>query len=186
MGNTTVNWEKYESRNARKSGNRTERFYEVTCGICGLTYGLRKHDARKAVAENRTCKKCQTSAAGKRGYKVTAAKLGNDFALQAVIKTQLANPSKPEQQIAVWLDELGVSYTRQVIVNLATSRYIVDFMLADGRGIEGAGGYYHARNKQSKDEQLAEMMIVLFLTDDLVMKNPDAAFGIIKKFVSQG
>ncbi|PWR46455.1 hypothetical protein DK295_15280, partial [Listeria monocytogenes] len=65
-----------------------------------------------------------------------------------------------------------------------STRYIVDFMLADGKGIEGAGGYWHARNKQAKDELLAQAMIVLFITDAMVMNQPAEALTLITRFVN--
>jgi len=184
MGTTTVNWANYTEKVARKNSARLEKFYEMTCGGCGSTYELRKYDANKAVAENRVCKKCQLAARQAKGYAVCAQKYGDDFVVQLVIKQQLSNPSKPEQQIAAWLDQLGVGYQRQVVIDLGVTRYIVDFLLSDGKAIEGAGGYWHARNKQQKDAMLAESMIVLFLNDDLVMNNPAEAFALITRYVN--
>lgn len=181
MGNTTVNWNTFEYR--LTTGGKRRKHHEVTCGACGNTHMLRADDARKAERLNRPCKSCHTSAIGKIGYQVTAAKMGKDFALNAVAGYQLANPSKPEQQIADWLDEMGVSYTRQVIVELGISRYIVDFVLANGKGIEGAGGYWHAKNKQAKDVLLAAAMQMLFVTDDLVMNDPVNARALIAEYV---
>jgi len=170
-------------RKPRKDGTRPEKYYRVNCR-CGHTTHLRLHDARNAVVENRQCADCQRAQASAKGFSVCAQKYGEDFAIKAVIKAQLDNPSKPERQIAAWLDELGVSYQRQVVVNLGSTRYIVDFMLADGKGIEGVGGYWHARNKQAKDELLAQAMIVLFITDDLVMNQPAEALTLITRFVN--
>jgi len=170
-------------RKPRKNGARKEKYYRVNCR-CGHTTHLRLHDARNAVVENRQCGDCQRHEASEKGFKVCAQKYGEDFAIKAVIKYQLENPSKPERQIAAWLDELGVSYQRQVVVNLGSTRYIVDFMTADGKGIEGAGGYWHARDKQDKDELLAQAMLVLFVTDDLVMNQPADALALITRFVN--
>lgn len=167
----------------RRDGNRQERYYELTCGQCSNTYHLRMHDARKAVTENRPCKSCAARTAGAVGAAVTMERYGKEFLLAQVVKQQLAHPSRPEQQIAIWLDELGVTYKRQVIVNLGSCNYIVDFMLDGGKCIEGAGGYWHDLNKGDKDEMLAQAMIVLFLTDELVMKSPTEAFALIKRFV---
>lgn len=170
-------------RKPRKNGSRMEKYYRVNCR-CGHTTHLRIHDARNAVVDNRECADCQRAKASAKGFSVCAQKYGEDFAIKAVIKHQLENPSKPERQIAAWLDELGVKYQRQVVVNLGFTRYIVDFMLADGKGIEGAGGYWHARNKQEKDELLAQAMLVLFVTDDLVMNQPAEALALITRFVN--
>lgn len=171
-------------RKPRTNGTRTERYYALTCGKCGNKYHLRLHDARKAVAENRICNHCNQRELARKGYAACVEKHGVDFTLKFVTEYQLAHPSKPEQQIAAWLDQLGVSYQRQVVINLGgNTRYIVDFYLDNGKAIEGAGGYWHARNKGAKDEKLASMLNVLFVTDTLINDDPELALETISKFV---
>lgn len=183
MNQTTLDLTKFV-RKPRKNGNRNERYYALTCGLCGGEYHLRLHDARKAVAENRACSHCNQKALAKAGYAACVRKHGVDFTLKFVTEYQLAHPSKPEQQIIKWLDELGVKYQRQVTVDLGNGmRYIVDFFFDNGKAIEAAGGFWHAKNKQSKDSILATILNVLFINDDVIMQQPDVAFAKISAFV---
>ena len=170
-------------RKPRKNGKRTERYYALTCGNCGEKYHLRIHDARKAVEENRVCAHCNQIAQSKKGYAACVRKHGEDFTIKFVTEYQLAHPSTTEQQIMAWIDKLGVTYQRQVVVNLGgKSRYIVDFYFDNGKAIEAAG-YWHIQKKGAKDEKLASLLNVLFVTDDSVKGQPELTFETIAKFI---
>lgn len=164
----------------RPNGTKRETHYAVTYGCCGATKFLHKQNATKALQENRVCGNCQRLA----NYKTVQAKYGTDFLVEKTIERQLANPSKPERQIMVWLDELGVDYLRQQIVKLGKGRYVVDFLLADGRAIEGSGGYWHPINKAHKDVELALILNVLFIDDELVNSHASEARAAIAQFVN--
>lgn len=178
MQQTTVNYSDKQLL-PRKNGTRRDTCYAVTYGCCGTVKYMHKQNAEKAVAENRRCEKCHCN----ENYEQLKAKYGVDFLVQKTIERQLANPSKPEKQIMVWLDEMGVNYLRQQIVKLGKGRYVVDFLLADGRAIEGTGGYWHPINKADKDVELAGILNVLFVDDDLTNNNPVAARAAIAEFV---
>lgn len=179
MNTTTVDFNNSKLI-ARPNGTRRETHYAVTYGCCGATKFLHKQNATKAQTENRVCGNCQRLA----NYRKVQATHGTDFLVQKTIERQLANPSKPERQIMVWLDEMGVDYLRQQIVKLGKGRYVVDFLLADGRAIEGSGGYWHPLNKAHKDAELAQILTVLFIDDSLTTASPAEARAAIEKFVS--
>ncbi len=94
-----------------------ETFFPVRCAnvACGRVRWLRRDAALKAEQEQRMCRHCQTSQAGKLGYATTVARYGVDFALKAVRQTQLAHPTRYERLLAGWLDEIPVYYQSQVI-----------------------------------------------------------------------
>lgn len=181
MSKTTLNTDNFINK-PRKDGTRNERYYEVTHS-CGHTSHLRIHDARNAVTNNGVCRTCHSRKAAAKGYAACVRKYGAEFPIKFVIKHQLANPSKPEQQIMKWLTELNVGFDRQVPINLGGYYYIADFMLSNGKVIEASGGYWHAKDKGEKDAKLASAMLVLFLTDELVMKNPAEALRILTEYV---
>src|SRR5204863_147029 len=92
-----------------------ETFYPVRCANteCGRVRWLSRSAALKAEQEQRVCRHCQTSQAGKLGYAATAARHGVDFALRAVRQRQVDHPTYHEQIIAAWqriLPEDGFLY----------------------------------------------------------------------------
>ena len=65
---------------------------------------------------------------------------------RAIAEGRISPVSKLEDEVAVVLDGLGVSYARQVPVRGAAGRFVacVDFMLSDGRALEVNGTFWHA------------------------------------------
>src|SRR5262249_37945452 len=118
-----------------------ETFYPVRCANsdCGRIRWLSRSAALKAEQEQRVCRHCQTSQAGKLGYAATVARHGVDFALGHVRQNQLDHPSPYEQVLAVWLAEIPVDYQQQVIFSATdpdgtNHNFILDFELLTSRG----------------------------------------------------
>src|SRR5579871_6800104 len=76
--------------------DRREMFFPTTCPECQSVRWLTRSAAEKAQAEQRKCRRCQTSDAGKLGWAATSALYGADFALKASQRHQLLHPSRPE------------------------------------------------------------------------------------------
>src|SRR5690349_3809005 len=89
--------------------HRRETYYPVACANpdCANVRWLRKSDAQKADLEQRMCRKCQTSEAGKLGFAVTRARYGPEAALRWVQQSQLAQPSSQEIIVDGWLADMA-------------------------------------------------------------------------------
>ncbi len=164
--------------------NRHEMHFPVHCAnpTCKTIRWLTKSNAEKAEAENRLCRKCQASAAGKKGYAATVAAYGRAFALNAVRASQLANPSSDEVIVHNWLDELALPFNPQVIfvANDATGashQFIIDFVVQTPAGDVAVevNGYHHKKLRALRDYWLVQLYPgeVLFIDTDDIHRVPD-------------
>lgn len=143
-----------------------ETFYPVRCANtdCGRIRYLTRCDALKAEQEQRVCRHCQTSQAGKLGYAATAARYGVDFALRAVRVRQVAHPTHHEQLMAAWLKEIPVYYQTQVIFSASDPagilhNFILDFELLTSTGCVAVevNGWHHQQYRAERDAHLAHL-----------------------------
>lgn len=147
------------------SRNRRETFYPVTCPDCLNVRYLRAFDARRVEREQRfVCGVCQRSAAGKRGYVVTTLRYGEKIAVKHCRAWQLANPSRPAQEVARILDLLGVPYQRESwLATKASGKrqrvYLLDFELAGGRVIEVDGEWAHGQPSRIKRDRALRSLL---------------------------
>jgi very-short-patch-repair endonuclease len=144
-----VDWNSGELRPApRKSNpNRRETFYPATCFQCGNVRWLRKSDAKKGCK----CRHCQTSEAGKLGYRQTVNLYGSDFAIKALQSYRLEHPSRPEQKVTEYLSGRHITFEREFRIDMQSRSYLLDFVLLEGdqviAGIEVDG--WHHRNRDA-------------------------------------
>jgi very-short-patch-repair endonuclease len=137
-----------------------------------LSRWLHKTNAARAEG-NDCCKRCQTSAAGKKGYAATVEKYGKDFALKYVQRQQLNNPSSSELAVKGMLDELNIEYDFQVI----QGGFVLDFVLS--QGIIEVNGYWHNATRKERDQTLVENsgLPVMFI-DAALLKKDSAAVRV--------
>lgn len=83
------------------------------------------------------------AANGRKGWLATAAKHGKDVAAKQAANWRRNHPTRPEQIVIEWLNELGVAYQREDPVGASFGTFYVDFRLADGRAIEVDGAIWH-------------------------------------------
>src|SRR5689334_1126565 len=145
---------------------KQETFYPVRCANpdCGRIRWLSRSAAIKAEQEQRVCRHCQTSQAGKLGYAATVARHGLDFALRAVRQSQLRHPSPYEQMLAAWMVEIPVYYQQQVIFSATdpagtNHNFILDFELLTSRGCVAVevNGWHHQQYRADRDAWLAHL-----------------------------
>ncbi len=177
----------------QKRPEQRERFYPVRCANrdCSLVRWLTKNDAERAEAEQRICRRCQTTMAGKRGYAATAARYGSDFALRAVRQHQIENPSTHEQIVDSWLVQLKVDYERQVEFAATDEakvehHFILDFVIYPESGnpiVVEVNGYYHNRYRADRDFWLIRLYPgeVLFIDTENIDSDPEGVQTTIRQ-----
>lgn len=123
------------------------------CPSCKNWRHLRPCDIRRNIKRGSVCKSCQTSAAGKKGYRSAVSKYGRDFGLKHVREYRLKNPSRLELHVANLLNQCSLSYEREVLVECKDRTYLVDFIVyVQGKqvAIEVNGEWVH-RNRSAYD-----------------------------------
>lgn len=174
----------------KDSPNRTAVFLPVACPTCGSVRWLRVHDAKKG----QNCATCQRSAAGKLGY--AAAYAANpDMAVEYARQYRLAHPSKPELEVIMMLESLGVNYAREyVFKGTDGKRYILDFIILRGGSIVGAievNGYWHTASevRQARDQRLAlewgNNPMLILSDDEVVAKENRPALEKVRAFLKE-
>lgn len=140
----TVLWDT-RAIETRPSGKRRESYVDVQCDACGEVRRVTMSTAKRSTM----CKPCQQADA----LMIAAAR--SMKRLKAIAAHQLANPSKPEQQVAEWLDAWGYAYERQHIFLGEHRAYIIDFVVGDV-AIE-VNGYHHIRPAiMKRDDDLCD------------------------------
>ncbi len=173
-----------------------ETFYPVRCANpeCSRVRWLSRSAALKAEQEQRVCRHCQTSQAGKRGYATTVARYGADFALKSVRQTQLAHPSSYERLMASWLEEIASCYQPQVIFSAIDPfgdlhNFILDFELltSTGRIAVEVNGWHHQQYRTDRDAWLAHLYPgeVVFIDIQTMDAAPDAVKYLLRQITSQ-
>ncbi len=171
-----------------------ETFFPVRCAnvACGRVRWLRRDAALKAEQEQRMCRHCQTSQAGKLGYATTVARYGVDFALKAVRQTQLAHPTRYERLLAGWLDEIPVYYQSQVIFSGTdpaggVHNFILDFELLTPTGCVAVevNGWHHQQYRADRDGWLAHLYPgeAVFFDIQTMDAEPDAVKDLLRQIV---
>ncbi len=145
-----VKWENSVVRARASNPAKRERWYPVTYS-CGHTVELRAHDARKAEAGTTACcAACQSSAAGKVGFRVTVSKYGRFPLMQKIQQQQRENPSSLERVVFAWLESLSVEFEAQVILERGEDRYwLVDALLPGNVVIEVNGAWVHEQRQDA-------------------------------------
>lgn len=183
-----IDWNHPELRPAPRAArpNARESFYRALCPTCGRERWLTANNARWAEARGASCGICQRRAAGK----VTKDRYGLEYFLKRVQSSQLANPSKPEAQVARWLKKLGFEVERQhIFITHHAGReqgWCIDFIFPTlpTRPALEVVGYWHKRERSQRDALLAELWgEVLFLDADLVTRQPSLAQVQIRDFL---
>lgn len=159
--------------------NRRETFFPTTCPQCQSVRWLRRSAAQKAEIDQRRCRRCQASSAGKLGWAATSARYGADFTRKVSQRHQLLHPSRPEALVDHLLFALGASYDRQVEYSAQDEHglchtFYLDFVLhtPDGLLPLEINGYWHKRRCQERDRALAELwtgLPVAFLDADMII-----------------
>lgn len=191
-----VNWNNPVKKRRVLSNGRTcwETRFPVTCPVCDEDRLLTSSDARKAIRNNSPCFRCSQRGKGKLGF----AAVGGNRARRRIkwrgLQTfRQENPSDLEKQVSAILDDLGIEYVFNDLLESSGGRfYLPDFTFEmDGQRycIEVNGSYYHSlpgrariwRNKKSlltrrgyktlviPEEKVADAqtMIVRFLNMEL-------------------
>jgi hypothetical protein len=165
----------------KKRPEQRQMCYPVKCVRCEKVRWLTKADALKAEAEQRMCKRCQTSDAGKLGYAATVERHGENFALQHVLKRQLQNPSPYEYIVAQWLLEMGIPYDTQIPFAAADPSGHVHTFLLDivmitptQRIVLEVNGWFHRRYRAERDRWLSTLYPgqVVLLSTEFINKHP--------------
>lgn len=143
----------------RKSNpNGQETKYIVVCQECGYERWLCKSDANKAATTG-ACRRCHSRRNGKAVY----AQYGEKLATQ-LRDYRMKNPSSLERAIMDALEELGLSYEREIsFFTLNGYTTYIDFKIAGNSEfyIEANGLYYHGETRCERDTDLARSLACL-------------------------
>lgn len=176
--NPQINWSAGQLMPAprRSAPNRREMFYPALCPGCSEWRWLRKADARKA----KMCGHCQRSIAGQLGYAESMRRYGRSFVLDAIARKQDVCPSSAEWTVRCWLWDWNVNFEKQVRFQ---GWWVIDLVVGD-KLIE-VNGYWHKRNRQERDQELAAAWPgpALFLDADLVADYPEQAQCLLRDFI---
>ncbi|MEP7287894.1 MAG: hypothetical protein ABI947_19255 [Chloroflexota bacterium] len=180
--------------------HREDLCFPVRCAnpSCNHVRWLTRSDADKAEAEQRVCKKCQTSEAGKKGYAATATLYGADFALKAVRQQQLEHPSRYERIVESWLAELALAHDLHVLTQVAFTatdlgnvahHFLIDFVVetsSDALAVE-VNGYHHKKLRAERDYWLTQLYPgdVYFIDTDDIDHTPQAIKDTLRQLVQR-
>lgn len=110
------------------------------------------------AARAERCQKCHCKAIAAKGYAATVAKYGEKFAVMHQRDYRLAHPSNLERMVAGWLDEWRVSYQREVVFEIGSVCFLIDFVI-DGRiAIEVQGEWAHSWHQQRDERKLDHLI----------------------------
>jgi hypothetical protein len=184
-----------------KRPNQREMHYPVRCANpeCNNVRWLTTCAAERAESETRVCRRCQASAAGKKGREVTSARYGQDFLLQALRRSQLNNPSSYEVLVEGWIAALcethGIRYTAQLPFSAIDSaevvhNFLIDFVLHLPSGdiaIE-VNGFHHKKYRAERDYWLVQFYPgeVVFIDTDAVDDTPDEVQDTLRRLIQYG
>ena len=174
--------------------DRRETFFPTLCPQCKSVRWLRSNAAEKAEAEQRPCRRCQMSSAGKRGWATTVALYGADFARRASQRHQLLHPSRPEVLVDHLLFMLNARYERQVEFSAPDAyglqhTFYLDFLVETQRGQQPleVNGYWHKRARVERDRWLQELwsgLPVEFIDADTVIANPQSVEAHLRRLLA--
>lgn len=126
----------------KKERGRT--WYETPCSNqgCPEKRWLKASDARK----NSQCFRCAQREKSVKGFKATCKKHGSLFAIEKVQAYQLEHPSSLNRQTMTILDEMGIHYEREVL--LEGTNFLIDFVINGCHAIEVNGAWAHSHHQQ--------------------------------------
>lgn len=113
-----------------------------SCPTCGAVRHLVPRDAGRT----KQCRRCHLQSIAALGYRATAARYGEKWAVRHVQSYRLSAPSSLEQLVADQLNTLNIWYEREVMVTTTTRKsWLVDFVVGD-IAIEVNGFYAHSHH----------------------------------------
>lgn len=192
LSRRTVNWDDRRMVTRGRKRRRRHTAYAVRCA-CGHRSYLKAHDA----VRDTPCKRCQTSAAGRRGWQAAWADPGSrETLIEKLAAWQRQHPSQPEQTVRQWLEEAGVTFETQTPFDPygRGSWWIPDFTVQNGRTtfIQVHGPFHdpdhpafdartHARD-QALAETAAAFDITLITLDNTAIASGEARARLLAHF----
>lgn len=136
----TIDTTRTVRRTIRVKGKARKVIYvEVTCD-CGVRWFARADSAKHI----RSCYQCSQIIKARLGYKATAAKHGERFALRWLREWRLEHPTCLERIVAAWLDALNLPYEREYwFITENNDVRLLDFLVNSRLVIEVNGNYWH-------------------------------------------
>ena len=128
------------------------RRYPVACPLCGRERLLRRCDIR----EGRPCKACHNRRIAPLGGQATLRKYGLKTLIQHARRYRLAHPSDLEQIVSGALDDLGVAYEREALIEAGDDTFLIDFLIGD-LALEVFGDFPH-RDRAAHDRTRARAL----------------------------
>lgn len=141
-------------------------------------------ESAKAARAKVSSKSCAEN--GAKGYAALVAQGKEKLAAQKAAEWRLAHPTSLEVQVKEWLDELFVSYEREVNID----RYYVDFLVGK-LAIEVNGAQWHEKEDlragqkdrdQSKYRTLISLGYTVLILPESEIKNKSAREKLEKLF----
>lgn len=142
------------------------------CPTCGQGRMLRPSDAKRA----KQCRTCHLRGIAPLGYKATAEKYGQHFAVEVQRTYRLENPSDLERQLMAVLEELELPYEREVMVEAEGRAYLIDFVLFGDRAVEVNGEWVHQFHGERDARKLRALRNLGY--DVMVVNETDLQNGI--------
>lgn len=137
----------------------------VVCPMCKKERELRPADAKRTTL----CRTCHNRQIAPLGYRATAEKYGEQFALQAQRQYRIDHPSNLEQLVTRCLVDSGIQFERETVFTAGGKSYLLDFVI-DRQVIEVNGNYAHSFHADRDERKLAALQAagldVLILTDE--------------------
>jgi hypothetical protein len=123
---------------------------------------------------------------------MTTALYGTDFALKVMQQSQRLHPSKHEEILRAWLEELGMDFDFQVLFSAPDEsgkihNFIIDFVVKTVRGdaaIE-VNGYHHKKFRTHRDqcEQALWPGTIYFIDIDDIDTKPTHVKALLQQIV---
>lgn len=173
-----VDWSQTTMMPRPHNPKRRERFYAVRCSKCDGERWLRAFDARRVEQGTRTvCARCQSQAAGSKGYAATRALYGDKWAVECLQAYLLDHPRPTMQAVADILDELGIPHEREYWLEDGGNVFLIDAMLPGNKAIEADGTYVHSLEKQRLADECKRAVLAARGYELLVVTDQDVAAG---------
>lgn len=174
-----VDWSRPMSLPRPSNPNRRETFYPVYCPSCNSTRMLRAFDARRVESgTRRVCARCQSIAAGSKGYAATCETHGKKWAVERLRDYLLDHPRPTMQAVIDILDNLGVDYECEYWLETETGNvYLIDAVLPGKKAIEADGTYVHSLDKQRAVDERKRAYLRRRGYELLVITDQDVAAG---------
>lgn len=186
-----VDWSRPMSLPRPSNPNRRETFYPVYCPSCNTTRMLRAFDARRVESgTRRVCARCQSIAAGSKGYAATCETHGKKWAVERLRHYLLDHPRPTMQAVINILDTMGTDYEREYWLETDDGNvFLIDAVLPGKKAIEADGTYVHSLDKQRAADERKRSYLQSQGYELLVITDQDVARGeamnMIQNYISQ-